>query len=292
MSLDTGPKEDCNGVLTMPRKDQHESWTPEGQTQSIKDAITTGISNRVITLKKNLSEKFQTTGQLTYPGYGTFAFSDPAVGNTGEILATIAFKDVTKKIDVPPPYVPVLHRMQGAPFLAVPTHAPCVAPVTKLSWSFSRPVKGASHCVEILINGKNQSDEAICLVGAAFTVSSQPKGRGLVTHKHFKSDKWTIGKPDETQCNVFQIVVDTDGTPAFTSVTAEAGETDHLGITPITFSGAGDVTIEPGRTLTLALLTGTGMPNKYPVSVIEEWPERKERESHSLENELSAILSP
>ncbi|UKZ75808.1 hypothetical protein TrVFT333_003502 [Trichoderma virens FT-333] len=254
--------------------------------------ITSVISSQVRTLKANLAEAFQTTGQLTYPGYGTFDFSAPTIGNTGEVLATIAFKNVTGKIEVPPPQSLTLRPPESVPFLAVPFSAPCVAPIAKLSWSFTKPVKGSSESVEILINGKNNTDKAISLVSIAFTLSSQPSGQGLVTSTEFKADKWTIGEPDETKHDIFQIVVDTDGTPAFTDVAADVGEDKPPGITPITFSGTGDVSIEPGNTLTLALWTGTGFPNTYPVSIVEGWPKKKERACHSLRKAVNVILSP
>ncbi|KAL7928242.1 hypothetical protein V8C35DRAFT_318600 [Trichoderma chlorosporum] len=293
MGIDAGPQNDCYANFAMTQHEQQQGETPEGQTERIRDTIFGQISGQVQWLQANLLNKFQTTAQLTYPGYGTFDFSDPTVGNTGEILTTIAFKDIgSTKVQVPAPQVPILSPKKVIPSLPVTARIPCVVPFVKLVWSFSKPVKGTSKDFEILINGKNNSDKAISLVSVSIILGSEPNGQALITGKDFKADKWTIGKPSETKRNVFQIVVDTDGTPAFSSVTAEAGEETYPELTPITFSGTGKVIIPPGSSLTLALLTGTGVPNTYPVSITEGWPEEKEKASQSLVKKINVISSP
>jgi hypothetical protein len=92
MSIDAGTRNDCNISLVMTQHEQQQSETPPGQTEDIKRSFTEQILEHVKTLKQNLSQIFQTSGKFTYPGNGTFNFSSPMVGNTGEILATIAYK--------------------------------------------------------------------------------------------------------------------------------------------------------------------------------------------------------
>ncbi|KAL7794251.1 hypothetical protein V8C37DRAFT_377003 [Trichoderma ceciliae] len=116
----------------------------------------------------------------------------------------------------------------------------------------------------------------------ALTLTSEPSGRGLITINNFKSDNWTIGRSDETKRNVFQFVASTDDTEAFVTVTAVAGEKNPDGITPVTFSITGNVSIAPGSVLMLAFLTGAGVPNTYAGSITETRPEVESMASQSL----------
>jgi hypothetical protein len=185
-----------------------------------------------------------------------------------------------------------MKEMTYFPFQNVPIRISCKIPTLKLDWSYSKPAKGASKDAEILINGKNNTDQAITLVGVAFTLNSEPSGHGLTTGTDFKNEKWTIGKPDGTKSNIFQIVKGADGTAAFTSVTAVVGEKTSEGITHVTISGTGNVSIAPGSSITLALLTGTGVPDTYTVFITETWPKVESMASQSLARPVKVILSP
>ena len=92
LGVDAGVKSDCGASVLKTQSEQQQTWSPPNQAENIRLSIVDQIGNHVKTLESNLAEKFQTSAQFVYPGNGTFDFSDPLVGNTGEILATIEYK--------------------------------------------------------------------------------------------------------------------------------------------------------------------------------------------------------
>jgi hypothetical protein len=92
LGVDAGTSKDCNASVLKTQSEQQQSWSPEGQAERIRLSIVDQIGSHVKTLESNLAENFQTSAKFVYPGNGTFDFSDPQVGNTGEILATLEYK--------------------------------------------------------------------------------------------------------------------------------------------------------------------------------------------------------
>ncbi|EFY96362.2 hypothetical protein X797_008361 [Metarhizium robertsii] len=293
LSVNAGSKSDCNAMVTQTQHEQQQSYSPPNQAENIRDEIARQISTHVQTLETNLAEAFQTSAKFVYPGNGTFKFSAPCVGNMGEILATIEYQPLTSgKTSVPSPVTNKMRSMTQFGYSTVPVSAPGIAPETKLDWSYHKPLKGGQTAVEVLIQGKNTGAAPITLKGLSFTLSSEPEGRGLVTANKFKPDRWTLGSPDSTKSNIFQIVVDEDGTPAFANVKVVPGPMASDGSTPLTFSGTGEASVPSGGAITLALYTGTGVPNTYPVSITETWPPVDGSASHNLPQSVNVILSP
>ncbi|KHN93730.1 uncharacterized protein MAM_08401 [Metarhizium album ARSEF 1941] len=294
LGVDAGASEDCNSTVRQTQAEQQQSWSPPGQADRIRSSIVEQIGSHVKTLKSNLSEKFQTSAKFVYPGNGTFDFSDPQVGNTGEILATLEYKPIDRKakISVPPPATAKMTPMKFFGFNPKQVDAPGVAPTSKLNWSYSKPIKGVQKAAEVLIQGTNKGEDTVKLKGLSVLLDSEPKGRAPITGLDFSVQRWKIGSPDETgKVDVYQIVSDNDGTPAFESVNFAKGE--KVGdATPLTFYGTGEVSVEPGATLTLALYTGTGVPNTYDVIVTETWPPVDGQASQSLAQTVKIILSP
>ncbi|KAF7549247.1 hypothetical protein G7Z17_g6522 [Cylindrodendrum hubeiense] len=293
LSVNAGVNNDCSAKVALTRHEQQQSQTPEGQKEGIQNEIVRQISDHIKTLQKNLSEKFMTSAKFVYPGNGTFNFSAPSVGNTGEILAVIEYKPVEPaKIKVPSPTRAQMGSMRQFPFASVPVSIPGIAPTPKLDWSYNKPLKGAQKDIEILIQGKNNSALVVSLTDIAFTLNSEPNGRALVTGENFSASDWVIGSPDETKPNVFQIVTGDNSAAAFKSVKVDVGEEASDGSTPLTFSGTGSASVAPNSSITLALFTGTGVPNTYIVSITETWPPVDGNATRNLPETVAVILSP
>ncbi|KAI0890802.1 hypothetical protein F4806DRAFT_507469 [Annulohypoxylon nitens] len=294
LSVDAGTYGDCNADVRQTQAEQQQSITPPGQAEDIRKRIADQIGNHVKTLKSNLSEKFQTSAMFVYPGNGTFDFSDPQIGNTGEILATLDYKPLPakSKISIPPPTTAQMAPMKLFGFNPRNVNAPGITPTPKLTWSYNKPIKGTQEATEVLIQGTNKSGDTVTLKGISVLLDSEPKGRAPITGLDFTVHSWKLGSPDEgAKVDVYQIVSDNDGTPAFDSVTCKKGA--KVGdATPLTFSGTGEALVEPGATITLALYTGTGVPNTYDVTVTEDWPLVDGQASQSLEQTVKVILSP
>jgi hypothetical protein len=92
LGVDAGSYKDCNASVVQTQAEQQQSWSPPGQAGNIRSSIVDQIGSHVKTLESNLAKEFQTSAKFVYPGNGTFNFSDPLVGNTGEILATLEYK--------------------------------------------------------------------------------------------------------------------------------------------------------------------------------------------------------
>ncbi|KAF5679377.1 hypothetical protein FHETE_794 [Fusarium heterosporum] len=293
MSVDAGVNNNCNADVVLKNHRQQQSVTPEGQTERIKTEIVRQITDHVQTLESNLAKAFQTSAKFVYPGNGTFNFSAPCIGNTGEILATVDYIAAAAKIKIPLPAVPKMDAMTHFPFSSVEVSIPGVAPTPKLDWSYNKPLKGSQKAIEVLITGTNNGTEAVSLEELTFTISSEAKGRGLVTGSTFKQGQWIIGKPDVKTPNVFQIVIGSRlSTSAFATVKFDAGKKSGDGTTPLTFTGTGKANVAPKDSITLALYTGTGVPNTYSISAVETWPPVKGSASHNLPETVSIILSP
>ncbi|PLB53296.1 hypothetical protein P170DRAFT_379929 [Aspergillus steynii IBT 23096] len=292
LSVNAGSKSDGDAKVTQTQHEQQQSVSPEGQAERIQAEIVNQISTHVQTLEQNLAKDFQTSAQFVYPGNGTFNFSAACVGNTGEILATVEYQPLTSgKTTIPSPVTHKLASMAQFGFRTVPVSAPGIAPEPKLDWSFRKPLKGPEDAVEVLIQGTNNGDDPVLLKGIALTVSSEPDGRGLVTAHKFTADEWVIGSPDAAKSDIFQIV-NADGTAAFASVKVVPGPLASDGSTPLTFSGTGDLSVPSGGTITLALFTGTGVPNTYQVPITETWPPVDGEASQSLSQSIDVVVSP
>ncbi|RYP28223.1 hypothetical protein DL767_007312 [Monosporascus sp. MG133] len=294
LGVDAGADSNCNVNVVQTQAEQQQSVSPPGQAERIKSGIANQIGSHVRVLERNLAESFQTSAKFTYPGRGTFDFSDPQVGNTGEILATLQYKPLTHngKISIPPTACPQMNPMTKFEFELETVKAPGVAPTSKLNWSYNKPIKGNQKAAEVLIQGTNKSSDTITLKGLSILLNSEPKGRAPITGKDFSVHRWKIGSPDEKgKVDVYQIVSDNDGTPAFSSVKfAKGGKVGD--VTPLTFSGTGEVSIKPGDALTLALYTGTGVPNTYDVTITESWPHVDGKAAQCLPETAKVILSP
>ncbi|GAP90433.1 hypothetical protein SAMD00023353_4500050 [Rosellinia necatrix] len=294
LGVDAGTSKDCNTNVVQTQTERQQTWSPEGQSESIRSSIVNQIGSHVQTLETNLAQEFQTSAQFVYPGNGTFNFSDPQVGKTGEILATLEYKplDTTSKIPIPAPTTAQMNAMKYFGFEPKQVNAPGITPTSKLNWSYNKPVKGTQNAVELLIQGTNKGSTAITLKGISILLNSEPKGRAPLTGTNFSVQKWKIGSPDNKgKVDVYQIVSDNDGTAAFASVRFVKG--DKVGdVTPLTFSGAGEVSVAPGAAITLALYAGTGVPNTYDVTITETWPQTDGQAAQSLPQTLKLILSP
>ena len=91
-SVNAGPHNDGDVKVEIIQHEQQQSVTPDGQDQAIRNFISGQLKDHIATLEDNLSRLFKNAGKFVYPGNGTFNFSDPCIGNTGEILATIEYK--------------------------------------------------------------------------------------------------------------------------------------------------------------------------------------------------------
>lgn len=92
-AVDAGAAKDANIKVTVLLHQLQNSvpGTPDQDIQ-IKNDIASSFKTHIGLLEGNLKNAFSTTGKFVYPGNGTFDFSNPVVGNTGEILAEILYK--------------------------------------------------------------------------------------------------------------------------------------------------------------------------------------------------------
>ncbi|KAK4207142.1 hypothetical protein QBC37DRAFT_406483 [Rhypophila decipiens] len=304
LGMDAGNDDNCNATVSKTR-DLHENTKRNFTSDEIKDEISGYIKSHVATLKANLSQAFQTSAMFNYPGNGTFDFSDPMIGNTGEILSTIAYKPLPPKtkITIPPPTTITLAPMQHFDFKTKRVNMECFTPLPKLNWSYHKPIKASQTATEVIIQGTNKTAETIALKSVDIVINSESKGRAPVTGTDFTAHTWKLGQPGsevpgmEGKLNVYQIVhLSAEGgaveTPAFDKVEFVKG--DKVGdVTPLTFQGAGEaVLVKPGESVVLALYTGTGVANTYDVKVKEGWEPVKERSAQSLRRSVKIILSP